>query len=62
MVIISSELEKKIIRHTPTIGKIVKKTALEFDLPYNEFKTFGAAFYSHYELLKSLAKKPNTAT
>ena len=25
LVIISSELEKKIIRHTPTIGKIVKK-------------------------------------
>ena len=48
--------------HYKNIGKIVKKTAREFDLPYNEFKTFGAAFYSHYELLKSLAKKPNTAT
>lgn len=48
--------------HYKNIGKIVKKTAREFDLPYNEFKTFGAAFSSHYELLKSLAKKPNPAT
>ena len=48
--------------HYKNIGKIVKKTAREFDLPYYEFKTFGAAFYSHYELLKSLAKKPNPAT
>ena len=38
--------------HYPVISKIVKQTALEFDLPYIESPTFLAALKSHYRMLK----------
>ncbi|RDC62958.1 Acyl-CoA 6-desaturase [Adhaeribacter pallidiroseus] len=38
--------------HYPIISKIVKQTALEFDLPYIESPTFVAALKSHYRMLK----------
>ena len=44
--------------HYPKIAEIVKKTAMEFQLPYNEFHTFRSAFYSHMRSLKTLGKKP----
>jgi len=42
--------------HYPEIGKIVKETALEFNLPYIESSTFGAALVSHYKTLRRLGK------
>ncbi|RZL32371.1 MAG: acyl-CoA desaturase, partial [Pedobacter sp.] len=36
--------------HYPAIGKIVKKTALEFNLPYIENSTFCSALASHYRM------------
>ncbi|RZK54213.1 MAG: acyl-CoA desaturase [Pedobacter sp.] len=42
--------------HYPAIGKIVKETALEFNLPYIESPTFGTALASHYRTLKRLGK------
>lgn len=38
--------------HYPEISKIVKSTALEFNLPYNENSTFLKALASHYRMLK----------
>ena len=38
--------------HYCKIGKIVKETALEFDIPYIESPTFTAALKSHYRMLK----------
>lgn len=43
--------------HYPEIGKIVKQTALEFDLPYIESHTFGDALVSHYKTLRKLGKE-----
>ncbi len=43
--------------HYPSIGKIVKETALEFNLPYIESPTFGSALGSHYRMLKKLGKE-----
>lgn len=43
--------------HYPEIGKIVKQTALEFDLPYIESKTFSGALVSHYKILRKLGKE-----
>jgi linoleoyl-CoA desaturase len=40
--------------HYKDISKIVKKTALEFNLPYYEHKTFLAALGSHFSLLHKL--------
>ncbi len=40
--------------HYKKIAPIVKKTALEFNLPYHEHKTFFGALCSHYSLLNSL--------
>jgi linoleoyl-CoA desaturase len=42
--------------HYPEVAKIVKKTAEEFGVQYNEFKTFGAAFKSHFQTLKALGR------
>lgn len=44
--------------HYPAISGIVKETAAEFNLPYNEFPTFGAALKSHVRRLKELGRKP----
>ncbi|TAF67364.1 MAG: acyl-CoA desaturase [Cytophagales bacterium] len=38
------------------ISEIVRKTALEFGLPYHEQKTFRAAVASHIRMLKNLGK------
>ena len=43
--------------HYPAIGKIVKETALEFNLPYIESPTFMDALASHYRMLKKLGKE-----
>ncbi|NNE04031.1 MAG: acyl-CoA desaturase [Eudoraea sp.] len=44
--------------HYTKISQIVKKTALEFNLPYNEYKTTRKAIISHFRHLKELGKKP----
>jgi linoleoyl-CoA desaturase len=46
--------------HYPAIGKIVKETALEFNLPYIESETFAGALGSHYRMLKKLGKEAYT--
>ena len=47
--------------HYPAIGKIVKDTALEFDLPYIESPTFFSALGSHYRMLRKLGKEAYVA-
>ena len=42
--------------HYPAIGKIVKATALRYNLPYIENKTFGDALSSHYRMLRKLGR------
>lgn len=44
--------------HYGKIAKIVKETALEYDLPYNEYKTFTKAIAEHFNQLKTLGVKP----
>ncbi|PHS54404.1 MAG: acyl-CoA desaturase [Lutibacter sp.] len=44
--------------HYGKISKIVKETALEFNLPYNEYKTFQKAIIEHFNQLKSLGVQP----
>ncbi|HEY9221133.1 MAG TPA: acyl-CoA desaturase [Lutibacter sp.] len=44
--------------HYGKIAKIVKETALEYDLPYNEYKTFQKAIVEHFNQLKTLGAKP----
>ncbi|MFP9098812.1 fatty acid desaturase family protein [Flavobacterium sp. RHBU_24] len=41
--------------HYAKIGRIVKQTALEFNVPYIESPTFAAALKSHYRILKKFA-------
>ena len=45
--------------HYGEISIIVKKTALEFDLPYHENKTFLSALRSHFMILKKFGKEAN---
>ncbi|NEW79108.1 MAG: acyl-CoA desaturase [Gelidibacter sp.] len=47
--------------HYGKIAKIVKETALEFNLPYNEYKTFHKAISEHFNQLKTLGAKPEYA-
>ncbi|WP_147677497.1 fatty acid desaturase family protein [Algibacter pacificus] len=47
--------------HYSKIAKIVKETANEFSLPYNEYNTFWKAVSEHYNQLKVLGKNPNLA-
>ncbi len=44
--------------HYTKISKIVKQTALEFNLPYNEYKTTRMAIVSHFKHLKEMGMKP----
>ena len=44
--------------HYTKISKIVKKTAVEFNLPYNEYKTTRSAILSHFKFLKKMGMKP----
>ena len=46
--------------HYKKLSEIVKKTAEEFRLPYNEYRTTRDAIKSHFLFLKSMAKKPVT--
>lgn len=48
--------------HYPKIAKIIKQTAKEFDLPYNEYKTMGKALIAHFKHLKQLGAKPALAS
>lgn len=44
--------------HYTKISKIVKKTAQEFNLPYNEYKTTRSALFSHFKYLKQMGMQP----
>ncbi|HIF49038.1 MAG TPA: acyl-CoA desaturase [Cytophagales bacterium] len=44
--------------HYKKISKIVKKTVLEFNLPYNEYRTTRDAIKSHFNFLKLMGTKP----
>ena len=44
--------------HYTKISKIVKKTAKEFNLPYNEYKTTRSALLSHFKFLKQMGTRP----
>ncbi len=44
--------------HYQKIAKIVKETALEFKLPYNEYNTMWQAVKEHYNQLKILGQNP----
>lgn len=45
--------------HYPKISKIIKETAAEFNLPYNEYKSMGTALAAHFKHLKYLGMNPN---
>ncbi|QCX40262.1 acyl-CoA desaturase [Aureibaculum algae] len=47
--------------HYKKLAEIVKNTAKEFSLPYNEYKTFRRAVIEHYKQLEVLGKKPSIA-
>ena len=44
--------------HYSKIAEIVKKTAREFNLPYNEFKSTRKAIIAHFDYLKLMGTKP----
>jgi linoleoyl-CoA desaturase len=44
--------------HYGKIAEIVKKTAKEFNLPYNEFETTRKAIIAHFKYLKEMGMKP----
>jgi len=44
--------------HYTKISEIVKKTASEFNLPYNEYKTTRSAIFSHFKFLKQMGMRP----
>ena len=44
--------------HYNKIAEIVKKTAKEFNLPYNEFKTTKDAIIAHFKYLRLMGIKP----
>ena len=45
--------------HYGKIAEIVKKTAKEFNLPYNEYKTIRKAIIAHFSYLKLMGVKPS---
>jgi len=47
--------------HYKKISEIVRKTAREFNLPYNEYKTMFGAFLDHFKQLEKLGKHPELA-
>ncbi len=47
--------------HYSKIAKIVKETAKECNLPYNEYKTMRSAVIAHFKHLKNLGKQPEFA-
>ena len=48
--------------HYTKISKIVKETAKEFNLPYNEYKTTRKALIAHFKHLKEMGLNPTAAT
>jgi len=44
--------------HYEGIREIVRNTAREFQLPYNQFETYGQALASHYRFLQKLSVRP----
>jgi len=44
--------------HYNKLAKIVKETALEFNLPYNEYKTTRKAILEHFKQISNLGKQP----
>ena len=44
--------------HYKKISEIIRKTAKEFELPYNRYRTFIDALIGHYNMLKRLSAKP----
>ncbi len=44
--------------HYTKISKIVKETAKEFNLPYNEYKTTRKAIIAHFKHLKEMGQNP----
>ena len=44
--------------HYTKIATIVKKTALEFNLPYHEYRTTRSAIAAHFRHLKNMGMKP----
>ena len=44
--------------HYTKISKIVKETAKEFNLPYNEYKTTRKAVIAHFRYLREMGMKP----
>tara|TARA_Y100000389_G_scaffold204470_1_gene257221 strand:+ start:2881 stop:3975 length:1095 start_codon:yes stop_codon:yes gene_type:complete len=44
--------------HYNKIAAIVKKTAEEFNLPYNEYRTIQSALFSHFKFLKQMGVQP----
>ncbi|MDO9039644.1 MAG: acyl-CoA desaturase [Lutibacter sp.] len=44
--------------HYEKLAKIVKETAFEYNLPYNEYKTFTKAILEHFNQLKTMGAKP----
>ncbi|CAM1359180.1 fatty acid desaturase family protein [Tenacibaculum soleae] len=47
--------------HYNKLAKIVRETAEEFNLPYNEYKTMTRALIEHFKQLGSLGKEPQLA-
>ena len=47
--------------HYNKLAEIVKQTASEFNLPYNEYKTTRRAIIEHFKHLSDLGKKPQLA-
>ena len=45
--------------HYTKISAIVKRTAKEFNLPYNEYKTTRGALFSHFRFLKQMGIQPS---
>lgn len=46
----------------PEISKIVRETAKEYNIPYNNIETFGGAIKSHYSMLKELGANDNVVS
>ena len=44
--------------HYTKIANIVKETAKEFNLPYNEYKTTRKAIIAHFRYLRDMGLKP----
>jgi linoleoyl-CoA desaturase len=46
--------------HYPAISKLVKQACVKYELPYNQFPTMTEAVASHFRMMKSLGRKPET--